>query len=74
MSVAIIYMDFVNMDAFAKSRPRHISKHDRRTAQIDKYALVGDVTSPYGGVFVFPVTHEEELRKSSSTTKKYTWH
>lgn len=61
--VAIIYMDFVNMDAFAKSRPDILANITEERTQIDKYALVGDVTSPYGGVFVFPVTHEEELEK-----------
>ncbi len=67
--VAIICMDLVQNDAFAASRPELLRNIIEKSTPINKYALVGDINAPYGGIFVLPVEHEGTLEKVEKQIK-----
>ncbi len=67
--VAIIYMDFIKRDEFSKSRVNLLLDIIERRTQINKYALVGDASIPYGGFFILPITQDGLLEKVTEQLK-----
>ncbi len=61
---AIIFADFIDYDAFLKTRDELMQNIIEDGAFTDKYALIGDLESPYSEMFITPVYTENGLEEA----------
>ncbi|EQD30331.1 transcriptional regulator, AsnC family [mine drainage metagenome] len=56
---AVIFMEVIDMSAFLDTRKNLLLNVIEEAYPINKYALVGDITSPYGAIFIVPIRFDE---------------